>query len=403
MRTRRQAADPSALDVPYLATAYGVSEETLQALIDAPNADITKVFLAAVANKAHEHDELRAEKLQLDVELENVVRTSESKVKAQKSTVTRHVKELEELRTKLNTAESAREALSAELDGLKNSTSGTGAETSALRQRVETLEASNRNALALVESKAVEKDRLATELSEQHSKIITLRREVGQLEEKNQSLENAASSQRFKEQSLQQEIDLLKKNNDWHSNELQTRSQEHTKFRKERNAQIAALQRELDDGTANVDSLKRTEATLRERLDEVQAKADEAFANIAALQDDFNRREQDFRTQIDSTKRLADLQAQNANTHKARLQHIQEQLDQTKDDAAEEISRLQAEIETERYDKEEAERKLAELKSKLETCNSADVTPCRALLSAMATSILQHLVAWDLQLCPVPC
>ncbi|OQO11161.1 hypothetical protein B0A48_05417 [Cryoendolithus antarcticus] len=366
MRTRRQAADPSALDVPYLATAYGVSEETLQALIDAPNADITKVFLAAVANKAHEHDELRAEKLQLDVELENVVRTSESKVKAQKSTVTRHVKELEELRTKLNTTESAREALSAELDGLKNSTSGTGAETSALRQRVDTLEASNRDALALVESKAVEKDRLATELSEQHSKLVTLRREVGQLEEKNQSLENAASSQRFKEQSLQQEIDLLKKNSDWHSNELQTRSQEHTKFRKERNAQIAALQRELDDGTANVESLKRTEATLRERLDEVQAKADEAFANIAGLQDDFNRREQDFRTQVDSTKRLADLQAQNANTHKARLQHIQEQLDQTKDDAAEEISRLQAEIETERYDKEEAERKLAELEAKLE-------------------------------------
>jgi nucleoprotein TPR len=366
MRTRARAADPAAVDVAYLATTFDVPETDVQTLLDAPTADLVKSFLQSVAVKAHEYEELKAEKLKTDVELENTVRTSEAKVKAQKAQVTKHAKEVEELRTKLNDAESARENLASELEQLRSSTTGSTAETQALRQRIETLQASHRDALALVESRSSEKDRVANELSEQHSKLLNLRREISQLEERNQSLENAASSQKFKEQSLQQEIELLKKNNEWHSNELQTRTQEHAKFRKERNARIASLQRELEDANATVDTLRKSESSLRQRLDEVQAKADEAFARIAALEEEAARKEQDFKTELNSTKRLAELQRTQANTHKARLQEVQGQIDQIRDDAADEIGRLQAEVETERGDKEAAERRLAELEVEVE-------------------------------------
>lgn len=366
MRTRAQAADPTALDLPYLSNTYGIPESEIQTLIDAPTAELVRDFLASLTSKGQEFEALQADKIRVDVELENTVRTSETKVKAQKTQVSKYAKEVEELRTKLNEAEGAREKLASELDDLRSSSSGSTAETQALRQRIETLEASNRDALALVESKSTDKDRVATELSEQHSKLLTIRREVSQLEERNQSLENAAASQRFKEQSLQQEIELLKRNNDWHSNELQTRTQEHAKFRKERNARIASLQRELEDSNAGVEALKRTETTLRQRLEEVQTKAEEAFARVASLQEEAARKEQDFRTELDATKRLADLQAQNAATHKARLHDVQGQVEQIKEDAAEEIGRLQAEYETERADKEQAERRVAELELTVE-------------------------------------
>lgn len=366
MRTRAQAHDPATLDVSYIATTFGVAEHDVQLLLDTPTAELVEDFLLSLSDKGQEFDALKAEKLKVDVELDNTVRTSDAKVKAQKSAVTKAHKEIEELRTKLDQSEAAREALAAELGQLKSSSSGSSAETHALRQRIETLEASNRDALVLVESKSTEKDRVATELSEQHSKLLGLRREINQLEEKNSALENAASSQKFKEQSLQQEIDLLKKNNEWHANELQTRSQEHTKFRKERNARISTLERDLEDSNATVDALKRTEATLRQRLDEVQGKADEAFARIASLQEEAARKEQDFKAELNGSKRLAELQAQNAATHKARLQEVQRQVDQIKEDAAEEIGRLQAEIETERGDKETAESKVAELELTVE-------------------------------------
>lgn len=366
MRTRAQAADLPALDVPYLSTTFGVDEDDIQVIIDAPDADKVNAFLRSISDKASEYDALKAEKLRVEVELENTVRTSETKIKAQKTAVSRHSKEVEELRTKLNESESAREGLASELNGLKSSTSDSTAETQSLRRRIETLEAANRDTLSLVESKATEKDRLASELSEQHSKLLALRRATGQVEERNQSLENAASTQQFKEQRLQQEIELLKKSNEWHSNELQTRGQEHAKFRKERNARVASLQRELEESNATVETLKHTETTLRQRLEELQTKTDDAFAKNANLQEEFARREQDYRTQLDSTKRLAELHAQNAATHKARLQDVQALVERTRDDAAEEISKLQIEVETERADKEQAERKVADLELQVE-------------------------------------
>ena len=366
MRTRAQGGEPVALDLLYLATTYGVPEPDIQTLIDAPTAELVRDFLASLTSKSQEYDTLQAEKLKVDVELENTVRTSETKAKAQKAAVTKHAKEIEHLRTKLNEVESARETLSSDLEQLRSSTSGSSAETDALRQRIETLEASNRDALALVESKSTEKDRVATELSEQHGKLLSLRREISQLEERNQAIENAASSQKFKEQSLSQEIDLLKRNNEWQSNELQTRSQEHGKFRKERNARIASLQRELEDSSATVETLKRTETSLRQRLEEVQGKADEAFARIASLQEEGARKEQGWKTELNGSKRLGELQAQNAATHKSRLHEITGQLDQAKEDAQNEIGQLQAEVETERSDKEQAEAKVAELELKVE-------------------------------------
>ena len=367
MRTRAQDADSTmALDVPYLSTTFGLPEPDLQTLIDDPTTELVKQFLTSLTAKAHEYDALKSEKLKVDVELENTVRTSETKVKAQKAAVNKHVKEIEELGSKLNEAESARETLSSELEQLRSSTSGSTAETQTLRQRIETLEASNRDAFALVESKSTEKDRVSADLSEQHTKLLTLRREVGQLEERNQALENAGSSQKFKEQSLQQEIDLLKRNNEWHANELQTRSQEHAKFRKERNARIASLQRELEDSSASVDTLKRTETNLRQRLEEVQGKADEAFARIAGLEEEYARKEQGWKTEFDGSKRLGELQAQNAATHKARLQEVQERVEQIKEAAAQEVGDLQAEVETERSDKEQSERRVAELELKVE-------------------------------------
>jgi len=382
MRTRAQVADPAGPDLAYLSTTYAFPEPDLQTLLDSPTSELVKRFLVGLMTKGLEFDALKADKLKADVELENNVRTSEAKLKAQKALVTKHAKELEHLRIKLNEAESARERLASELEQLRSSTSGSTAETQMLRQRIDTLEASNRDALALVESKSGEKDRLAVELSEQHSKLLALRRDVGHLEERNQSLENAASTQKFKEQSLQQEIDLLKKNNEWHNNELQTRTHEHAKFRKERNARIASLQRELEDSNAAVEALRRSETNLRQRLDEVQVKADEAFARIASLQEEAARKEQDFKTELNSSKRLAELQAQSAKTHKDRLQEVQGQIDQIKDDAAEEIGRLQAEIETERGDKEANERRVADLELEIErlqqqTRASRPATPMR--------------------------
>lgn len=366
MRTRAQGATGADVEVAYLASVFELEEPDVQTLLDQPTAELVQEFLQSITGKAQEYDGLRAEKLRLEVELENTIRSTDAKVKAQKAAVTRQANEVEDLRKKLNESEAARETLASETEQLRSSSSGSTAQTQTLRQRIESLEASNRDALALVETKSTEKDSAIAELSELHAKLLKSRTEVSELEQANQSLQDAASQQKFKEHNLQQEIAQLKKNNEWHSNELQTRTTEYTKFRKERNARISALERELEDSNATAEALKRTEKTLRQRLEEIQSKADDAFAQIASLQEESTRKEQGLRAEVDGSKRLAELQAQNAATHKARLQEVNAQVEQLKDDAAEEIGRLQAEIETERADKENVERVVAELESTVE-------------------------------------
>ena len=48
---------------------------------------------------------------------------------------------------------------------------------------------------------------------------------------------------------------------------------------------------------------------------DLQGKADEAFTKIASLEEERTRKDQGWKTEVDSAKRLADLQAQNAATH----------------------------------------------------------------------------------------
>lgn len=246
------------------------------------------------------------------------------------------------------------------------------------------MEVSNRDTLALLESKSTAHDKLAEELSVQHQKIVKLRREVTLLEQKNQTLENASSAAKFKEQGLIQEVELLRKNVDWHEQELKTRGDEHVKFRKEKNARIAELQRINDESNVTVEAVQRTETILRQRVNELSQKTEESLEKIQKLEEAAVEADSTFKVELESSRRLADLQKQAADTVRARLQEVTESLEQVKDAASEEIGQLQAEVETERNDKEAVEARLGELESEVERLQSVrpqtpvPATPIRA-------------------------
>ncbi|QIW99408.1 hypothetical protein AMS68_004926 [Peltaster fructicola] len=355
-----------AIDNTYLSTFYGFSEIDFNKLTATPTTDLVASFLQSATLKAKEFESLKAQKLQVDVELENAVRTSDTKYRAQKVTVTRQAKEIEELRTKLNEAETSRESYVAQLGNLQSNALTSTNESQTLRTQIESLQHSNRDTLALIESHSTEKDRVHKELEQSHTKVLELRKDISKLEEQNRVLESQASSQKFKEQSLRQQLELLRGNYERQADDLKNSSAEHAKLRKDRNARIHALERERDDATSHVETLQQSESSLKKRLDDLQQKTDEAFSRNAVLEENKLRGEQTYQSQIESSKRLAELHAKNAATHKARLEELQTQLDAVRDDAAEEIVKLQTEFEMERADKAQIERTVAELESRLE-------------------------------------
>lgn len=97
------AAAEVAVDFAYLSTHLGVSETTLTTVASQPTPDVVTAVLQAVFAKAQEFDALYAEKLQVDIELENAVRSSEARCQTFKATADKALKDVEEVRKKLQT------------------------------------------------------------------------------------------------------------------------------------------------------------------------------------------------------------------------------------------------------------------------------------------------------------
>ena len=236
----------------------------------------------------------------------------------------------------------------------------------------------------MLESKSAAYDKLAEELSLQHKKTIELRRELSTAEQNLQSANAASASARFREQSLQQELDLTKKNNEWFETELKTKSAEYIKFRKEKGARVSELQRENEEANSTIDSLRRSENSLKSRLDETEQRYETSLASIHQLKEEAIQATESFRVELDSSNRLAELQGSAAQTAKQRVQECQLALEKAKDDAAQEISRLRVELETESNDKSAAERRIGELEALVAQLESE---PARGRSASPAVSI----------------
>ena len=262
--------------------------------------------------------------------------------------------------------EQSRTNLENDFDNLKASTSSSTETITSLQSRISGLESSNRDTVSLLESKSTAYDNLADELTNQHQKTVELRREVSTLEQSVQSAKAEATTAKFHEQGLQQEIEQLKRNNDWLDTELKTKSSEYTKHRKEKAAIITEVQRQNDDLSSSLAALTRTEKTLRTRLDEVGQKADDAFSRIQQLQVEAARKEEAFNVELNAANRLAELTRNSANTERQRQQELQDQLEAARDDFSREIGQITAECETEHREREAAEHRVAELEVEVE-------------------------------------
>ncbi|KAK3692351.1 hypothetical protein B0T22DRAFT_475284 [Podospora appendiculata] len=342
------------VDLSYLTTHVGVSELSLDTAVTAPTPDLVKEILETVLSRVRD---LEQEKFQLGVELEGAIRSSESRIDQFKATTDKALKDVEE---------NTRRSLENELQTLKSSGSATASEIETLRSRIESLETSNRETLGIVDSKTQANAELFEDLQKQHQKTLKLNQEVTSLNQAVQVAQTAANSAKYREDALKQEMELVKSNNDWLDKELKTKSAEALKFRKEKGARIAELQRLNEDANSKIDSLTRSEQLLRKRLDEAQSKADEALTKVQQLQEAAARAEESFKQELESSRRLVELKDQQSQTHRNRLKEVEIRLEQVKDDSAEEVRRLQRELEQEKEAHIQTQQHVQELQSEVD-------------------------------------
>ncbi|KAK4200814.1 putative nucleo protein TPR [Triangularia verruculosa] len=351
------------VDLGYLATNAGIPELDLNTAVTAPTAELVTSVLQAVLAKLRD---LEQEKFQLNIELEGAIRGSESRCEQFKATADKALKDVEELRQKLQNEESTRRAIENEFQALKSSGTTSQSEIETLRARIASLETSNRETLAIVDSKTTANATLAEELQKQHQKILKLNSEISSLNQSVQSAQTAANSAKYREEALKQELELAKKNNEWYDAELKTKAAESLKFRKEKGARVAELQRMNEDANSTIESLTRSEQQLRKRLDEAQSKAEEALSKVQQLSESNSRAEESFRQEIESQKRLADLKDQQSETHRKRNKELEERLEQLVEGHTDEMRRVRRELEQAKNDLAQAEEQIQSLQAEVD-------------------------------------
>ncbi|EXJ89029.1 nucleoprotein TPR [Capronia epimyces CBS 606.96] len=358
------------VDTRALSAFSSLPEPSITSLIDSPTSELVISFLRSIETRAKECEQNKSQKIKLEVELETVVRTSESKTKVLQTSRDKALAEASKLRVELQTAENARSRLDSEVEQLRSATANENVEITSLKSRISSLEAANRDTLVLLESKTSAYESLSQDLSAQHQKAVELRKQITTLEQSVQSANAAVASAKFKEQSLQQEVEMLKKNNEWLENERKIKTDEHAHFRKEKNARIAELSRSNEQYISEVEALRRSESSLKHRLEEQMTKFEETLEEMQKVREEKISAEDAFRVELQSVNRLAELQAASAETAKQRVQELSAALEEAREEAAEEIGTIRAEIETEHNDRVAAEQRVSELEKSLEQLSS---------------------------------
>ncbi|KAJ1328096.1 nucleoprotein TPR [Microdochium nivale] len=353
------------IDVGYLAAHLGVPQDNISTVVTSPTTDLVTALLSAFAAKAYEFDELYTQKVQLEVQLETSVRGAEAQRDASNERAAQALRELEEIRTKLKEEETSRQSLENELQTIRSSSSTSQSEVEKLKARIVSLETSNREALAIIDTKNSANESLSQELQAQHQKNLKLSQEITSMQQNVQNISNTLQGAKFKEQSLQQQLDMAQRSSDFFENELKTKTAEGLKFRKEKGARIAELQRQNDDATSMIESLRRTETQLRQRIEAAQKKAEDALIKVQQLQEAAARREEDSRQQSDSLQRLVDLHQKQAETHRNRVQEVEAREEQIKRECEDQVRRVNESLERANSDRDEYSEKADTLQAEV--------------------------------------
>ncbi|KAL7920268.1 hypothetical protein ACQKWADRAFT_298994 [Trichoderma austrokoningii] len=354
------------VDVAYIAGHLGLDQPVVASLTTQPTVELVTALLKAVASKAHEFETLYADKLQTDIELENAVRSSETKSQSFKGTAEKALKDVEEARQRLKEEETKRQSLENDLQSLRAKYSDHDAEVKALNDKIETLQSSNRTNLSIIESSNKRDQTLTDELTKQHQRNVELARELTTLQQSEQNAKGQLNSAKYRQDALQQQLDLARQNAEWLETELKTKSDEALKYRKEKGSKIAELQRQNEDAKAQIDALHRAEQQLRERLNAMQAKADEALVKLQKQEVSFAATVESYKQELEDQRRLVDMSEQLSKKHQERVRELELEKERLKDSYENELRRVRLELESERRVTSDMEERIRRLQGDLD-------------------------------------
>jgi nucleoprotein TPR len=253
-----------------------------------------------------------------------------------------------------------------EVSSLKSQNATLQETISRQKMRIETLETTNKDTLALLEKKSSDIARNEEEYKEFHAKYIESRRELANTETALQEAQGQISTLTYKEQSLHQEVEFLKRDNDRLANELNTKASDFSNYRKEKSTQVSQLESELEEASSNSTANAEQNRSLKRRLEETSQKLERALAKNAELSDQVSSQVENHRSELSSQTRLAELWERSCKETQQRNRDLENQLEREQERTAEEVAQWQVRAQAEEARALEAESRVQELEREVE-------------------------------------
>lgn len=252
------------------------------------------------------------------------------------------------------------------MQSLKTKLSEHDTDVKSLNDKIETLQSSNRTNLSIIESHSKRDQTVADELKKQHERNVQLTRDLTAAQQAEQNAKGQLATSKYREESTQQQLELSRKNGEWLEAELKTKSEEALKYRKEKGSRIAELQRQNEDFRAAADAAKRAEQQLRDRLETMQSKVDEALVKLQKQEGQFASTVESYKHELDDQRRLVDMSDQLSKKHQQRVRDLDAEKERLRDNYEAELHRVRAEFEREHQASIESEEKIRQLESQVE-------------------------------------
>ncbi|KAI6030410.1 hypothetical protein F5J12DRAFT_800153 [Pisolithus orientalis] len=323
---------------------------------------IYRLLLAQVAETDATHrdvEELRAEVERKDIELDQAVQDGESKSKDLESS-------LESAQTQLN-------ALKTERDELANSRDTSSTELDHLRHRVEECEKEKRELIGVV-------SRLKEDASQRDEEIQTLRTNLRQARQEQQALESqvrelrsADTANKFKIETLSQQLGLAQDETARVTTELTSKSEEYARYRRTKHAEFIQLQTAHDALIQKHASVESSFKAIQSAHEAQTQQLTQALSRVQDFQGKLAEQEAAFSTEVSGLKRLVTIMEEREKQAKDIVESIEHEWAGVGDRAEKREAALRAETEKERRAREEVEKRLEQLEIVLERINRGEL------------------------------
>ncbi|RKO90894.1 hypothetical protein BDK51DRAFT_25809, partial [Blyttiomyces helicus] len=201
-----------------------------------------------------------------------------------------------------------------------------------LEARTEKLEAEKRDLAGVLARSQADVERVSEESDRNHQRLLVARDELRAANEKLLELDSELMRERHAAATQEQEAGQLKRSNEFLSAELDRKSREFNEYRKEKTAQVATLQRNMEEVTEEKSSAENVAASLRRRSDELEQKLQDLLFKSKETENRLILTEQQFKNEMNSQKKLTDLYEAKAAEGERQVKELETLLSETRAD-----------------------------------------------------------------------